>query len=100
MPARSIRRPEPDDPTKGHAPMTNLSPAATAPKAQLFKRQMAPLSLFDGKLLVPAIWAAFRKLHPRTLARNPVMFVVEIVSVLCTIFFLRDLIVGRGTIVG
>ncbi|HKW53535.1 MAG TPA: HAD-IC family P-type ATPase, partial [Stellaceae bacterium] len=80
--------------------MTNLSPTAPAPHVQIFKRQVAPLSLFDSKLIVPAISAAFRKLDPRTLARNPVMFVVEIVSVLCTIFFLRDLVVGRGTIVG
>ncbi len=80
--------------------MTNLSPTAPAPQTQLFKRQVAPLSLFDGKLILPAIRAAFRKLDPRTLARNPVMFVVEIVSVLCTIFFLRDLFVGRGAIVG
>ena len=34
---------------------------------------------------------ALRKLDPRTLARNPVMFVVEVGSVLTTILFLRDL---------
>ena len=49
---------------------------------------------------MPAIWASFRKLDPRTLVKNPVMFCVEIVSVLTTIFFLRDLIVGSGTVVG
>jgi potassium-transporting ATPase ATP-binding subunit len=43
---------------------------------------------------VPAIGDSFRKLHPRTLIRNPVMFVVEIVTVLTTILFLRDLITG------
>ena len=49
---------------------------------------------------MPAIWASFRKLDPRTLVKNPVMFCVEIVSVLTTIFFLRDLIAGAGTVVG
>ncbi|HUH84211.1 MAG TPA: potassium-transporting ATPase subunit KdpB [Stellaceae bacterium] len=58
------------------------------------------MAIFGGGLIVPAIGAAFRKLDPRTLAKNPVMFVVEIVSVLSAIFFLRDLIQGNGTVVG
>ncbi len=58
------------------------------------------MALFDSSLIVPAIWASFRKLDPRTLVKNPVMFCVEIVSVLTTIFFLRDLIVGGGKVVG
>jgi potassium-transporting ATPase ATP-binding subunit len=57
-------------------------------------------AIFDRSLLGPAISASFRKLDPRTLVKNPVMFCVEIVSVLTTIFFLRDLFVGAGTIVG
>jgi K+-transporting ATPase ATPase B chain len=57
-------------------------------------------ALFDPALLVPAIGAAFKKLDPRTLARNPVMFVVEIVSVLTTIFFIRDLVTGGSAVVG
>ena len=64
---------------------------AEFPHATLAKRGVKPLPLFERALLVPAIGAAFRKLDPRTLAKNPVMFVVEIVSVLTTIFFLRDL---------
>src|SRR5208337_2583797 len=51
-------------------------------------------SLFDPAIIVPAIGDSFRKLHPRNLVRNPVMFVVEIVTVLTTILFLRDLITG------
>ena len=71
-----------------------------SPDTGLYKRQVQPLSLVDSSLLVPALWAAVRKLDPRTLVKNPVMFCVEIVSVLTTIFFLRDLIAGSGTIVG
>src|SRR5579863_1526086 len=66
----------------------------------LYKRQMQPLSLFESKLIVPAIMASFVKLDPRTLVKNPVMFCVEIVSVLTTIFFVRDLFVGTGTVIG
>ena len=53
-------------------------------------------SLFDPAIIVPAIGDSFRKLHPRNLVRNPVMFVVEIVTVLTTILYVRDLLVGGG----
>jgi K+-transporting ATPase ATPase B chain len=48
----------------------------------------------DSRILIPAAGAAFTKLNPRTLAKNPVMFVVATVSVLTTVLFLRDLAVG------
>ncbi len=81
--------------------MTDISPIMIgSPDTGLYKRQLRPLSIFDRSLIVPAIGASFRKLDPRTLVKNPVMFCVEIVSVLTTIFFLRDLIVGGGTVVG
>src|SRR5580704_1753705 len=51
-------------------------------------------SLFDPAIIRPAIWDAFRKLDPRLIIRNPVMFVVEIVSVLTTIIYLRGLVTG------
>ena len=53
-------------------------------------------SIFDPKLLVPAIGGAFQKLDPRDLAKNPVMFTVEIVAALTTVLFVRDLIVGHS----
>ena len=81
--------------------MTDISPIMIgSPETGLYKRQLRPLSIFDRSLIGLAIVASFRKLDPRTLVRNPVMFCVEIVSVLTTIFFLRDLIAGSGTVVG
>src|SRR6202795_4645358 len=56
--------------------------------------QRSVRSLFDPAIIRPAIWDAFRKLDPRLLIRNPVMFVVEIVSVLTTIIYLRELLTG------
>jgi K+-transporting ATPase ATPase B chain len=47
-------------------------------------------SLFDPTIVRPAIIDSFRKLHPRVQARNPVMFVVLVGSVLTTFLFLRD----------
>ncbi|MCR6498149.1 potassium-transporting ATPase subunit KdpB [Shinella sp. CPCC 101442] len=58
--------------------------------------QVKSASILDTRILVPAIGAAFTKLDPRTLASNPVMFVVATVSVLTSVLFLRDLITGRG----
>ncbi len=53
-------------------------------------------SILDARILMPAIGGAFTKLDPRTLAKNPVMFVVATVSVLTTILFLKDLAVGAS----
>jgi len=54
-------------------------------------------SLFDPAIVGPAIGDAFKKLNPRTLCRNPVMFAVEVVSAATTILFVRDLVEGAGT---
>jgi K+-transporting ATPase ATPase B chain len=49
------------------------------------------LSLFDSVILKQAVAASFRKLAPKHVAKNPVMFVVEVGSVLTTLVFIRDL---------
>jgi potassium-transporting ATPase ATP-binding subunit len=48
-------------------------------------------SLFDPEIVRPAIWESFRKLTPQHVIKNPVMFVVEIGSVLTTLILVRDL---------
>ncbi len=50
-------------------------------------------SLFDPRIVRRASVDALRKLNPRSMAKNPVMFVVEIGSVLTTVL----LFVDRGT---
>jgi K+-transporting ATPase ATPase B chain len=50
------------------------------------------LSLFDPEILRPAVWESFGKLVPQHVIKNPVMFVVEVGSVLTTLIFLRDLV--------
>jgi K+-transporting ATPase ATPase B chain len=45
-------------------------------------------SLFTAELILPAIGDAFRKLNPRELIRNPVMFVTAVVAVLLTILLM------------
>src|SRR5689334_21415435 len=57
-------------------------------------RKMSASTLFDPKIVVPAIGSAFVKLNPRTLIKNPVMFVLEVVTALTTVILVRDLVTG------
>ena len=41
-------------------------------------------SLFDKTILIPAIWDSFRKLNPRLMMRNPVMFVALVGAAVTT----------------
>jgi K+-transporting ATPase ATPase B chain len=58
--------------------------------------KMQALSLFDGAIIGRAAGDAVRKLDPRKLARNPVIFVTEVVSLVVTLLFVRDLVTGSG----
>ncbi|GGX13825.1 potassium-transporting ATPase subunit KdpB [Streptomyces noursei] len=49
------------------------------------RRRRAPAGLFDPRVLLTALPEALRKLHPRVLARNPVLFVVACGSLLTTL---------------
>src|SRR5215813_4372646 len=62
-------------------------------------RKRTPASaLLDPKIVIPAIGSACVKLDPRALIGNPVMFVLEIVTVLTTVILIRDLVTGSGQI--
>ena len=54
--------------------------------------------LFQRELVVPAIRDSFVKLDPRTLVRNPVMFVTGIVAATATVILLRGIAIGAGDI--
>jgi K+-transporting ATPase ATPase B chain len=62
------------------------------------RKRMPTATLTDTKILVPAVYDAFKKLHPRIMIRNPVMFVVEVVATLTTILFIRDIVTGVGNL--
>ena len=55
----------------------------------------APKALFDSEIVSKAIPESFRKLHPQTLLKNPVMFVVEVGSLITTIVCLSELGSGK-----
>ena len=59
------------------------------------KQASAP-HLFDGRIVGAAAVDAFRKLDPRHLMHNPVIFVTEVVAALVTFIWARELASGAG----
>jgi len=78
---------------------TTATPPKPVPLAQdltslLPKKLAHARPLFDREIVGRAFAASFVKLNPVTLAKNPVMFVVEVGAALTTIFMVRDIIIG------
>ena len=71
-----------------------VSPPADEPALLLPKKLARSRPLFDAAIVRRALPEAFVKLNPATLARNPVMFVVEAGAALTTLFVVRDIAVG------
>src|ERR1700745_838224 len=61
-------------------------------------KRMPVATMLDPKILTQAIRAAFAKLDPGAMMKNPVMFVVEIVAALTTVIFVRDLVTGGANL--
>src|SRR5689334_15077167 len=77
------------------APTATPPVPSPAPEAEAFTRpKHAPRSLFDPSIVKRAIIDSFVKLNPRLVMKNPVMFVVEVGSVVLTFLLLRDLFTG------
>src|SRR3954470_4645369 len=75
--------------------MTTTSTEAPEPTdvrpAKVRTRPSGSKSLFDPAIMKRATVDSFVKLDPRQMMRNPVMFIVEIGSVLTTILFFQKL---------
>src|ERR1700682_4974459 len=69
-------------------------------KLQERQKRKGRSSLTDRAILLPAIGESFKKLDPRLMAKNPVMFVVEVGSVITTIVFIAGLITGAPAFSG
>jgi K+-transporting ATPase ATPase B chain len=66
-------------------PETSLAPPGSSPKLRGTKK-----SLWTGGIVGRAVWDSLLKLNPRTLMKNPVMFVVEVGAVITTIVLFED----------
>jgi potassium-transporting ATPase ATP-binding subunit len=53
-------------------------------------------SLFEPLIVKKALWDSFKKLNPVFQIKNPVMFVVEVGSILTTILFFHAILTGKG----
>ncbi len=81
-----------DTPAAAQPP--SLTPASLLPQKL---RRARPL--FDPFIVKRAARESFVKLNPRTLLKNPVIFVVEVGAALVTVFLIRDLFIdapGQG----
>jgi K+-transporting ATPase ATPase B chain len=78
--------------------MELLASAATAGEhsARTRRPKSAPRALFEPTIVRRAIKEAFLKLDPRAVAKNPVMFVVEVGSAITTYFWIRGLVTGAA----
>ena len=64
--------------------------------AALISKGARSRPLFDPEIVRRAIKESFVKLNPMKVAKNPVMFVVEVGAALTTIFVIKDAIAGAG----
>jgi K+-transporting ATPase ATPase B chain len=59
-------------------------------------RNVETIGLFDRDILIRAIRDAVAKMNPRTLIRNPVIFVTEIIALLTTFVGIHEMVAGRS----
>jgi potassium-transporting ATPase ATP-binding subunit len=63
--------------------------------AALISKGVRARPLFDPEILRRAIKESFVKLNPKTVAKNPVMFVVEVGAALTTVLVIKDALAGH-----
>ncbi len=104
-PNPSYRHPERSE-GSGGGPFGEAPPARSFAALRMTKGASRPRgerearSLFDSAIVRRAAVDALLKLHPRQVAKNPVMFVVEVGSALTTLLILRDLATGATADLG
>lgn len=79
-------------------PAADRKPEIKEESTALLSRGMRARPLFDPEILRRAITESFVKLNPRLVAKNPVMFVVEVGAALTTVFVIKDAIIGASGI--
>src|SRR5262244_3318772 len=76
------------------APPQKRKPEIKAEGTQLISRGARSRPLFDPEIIRRATKDSFVKLNPRIVAKNPVMFVVEVGAALTTVFVIKDIVTG------
>src|ERR1700721_3039152 len=73
------------------AEMTMTPEAIKIPNSGSDSPKRPEKSLWSGGFVSGALWDSVKKLNPRTLMKNPVMFVVEVGAVVTTVDLLREI---------
>jgi potassium-transporting ATPase ATP-binding subunit len=61
-----------------------------------FKKMKNEISIWDSKIITQALGGAFKKLNPRTMLKNPVMFVVETGATFLTLKLIAGIAAGSS----
>src|SRR6516225_6738968 len=69
---------------------------AKAEATELISKGVRTRPLFDPEIVRRATKESFVKLNPRHVAKNPVMFVVEVGAALTTVFVIKDAVAGAA----
>src|ERR1700674_5772967 len=78
------------------APPADRKPEIKQDAVTLISKGVRARPLFDPEIVKRAIGESFVKLDPRKVAKNPVMFVVEVGAALTTAFVIKDAIAGAS----
>jgi K+-transporting ATPase ATPase B chain len=78
------------------SPPQERKPEIKQESPQLLAKGIRARPLFDSEILKRAIRESFVKLNPRLVAKNPVMFVVEVGAALTTVFVIKDALTSVG----
>src|SRR6478736_3127329 len=78
------------------APPAESKQEITPDVSQLISRGVRARPLFDPEIVKRATRESFVKLNPMKVAKNPVMFVVEVGAALTTAFVIKDAVTGAG----
>ena len=71
-------------------------PLVTDPVTLMPKKGSRARPLFDPPIVKRALTDSFVKLNPRTMMKNPVMFVVEVGAAMTTVLAVRDFAIGAA----
>src|SRR3984893_18745795 len=80
------------------APPVESKPEVKQEGSQLISRGVRARPLFDPEIVKRATKESFVKLNPMHVAKNPVMFVVEVGAALTTIYVIKDAVTGSGNL--
>ena len=84
--------------TMSAPPRVENKPELKHDGSQLISRGARSRPLFDPEIVKRATLESFVKLNPMKVAKNPVMFVVEVGAALTTIYIIKDAITGAGNL--